>query len=199
MRRVLDVALPFAGVLVLLALWQAGVSGLDLPPVILPPPLVVWRSLQANAPLLLSEGWVTLKESLYGFLLAFAAGVPMAVCVVSSRLLDRMFYPLLIATQSLPKVALAPIMLVWLGTGMTSKLAIAALVAFFPIVVDTAAGLRGTPVELLELARASRANQFQTFYKIRFPRGAAVHPRRVEGRDHARRHRRRDRRVRRLR
>jgi NitT/TauT family transport system permease protein len=80
-----------------------------------------------------------------------------------------MFYPLLIATQSLPKVALAPLILVWLGTGIESKLAIAWLVAFFPIVVDTATGLRNTPAEFLDLATSVRANAFQTFWKIRFP------------------------------
>jgi NitT/TauT family transport system permease protein len=155
--------------LLLLAAWQIGVQLLGISPAILPPPLLVARSVQDNAALLVVEGWVTLRESLYGFLLAFIIGVPIAVGIVSSRLLDRMFYPLLIATQSLPKVALAPIVLIWLGTGMESKVAIAALVAFFPIVVDTAAGLRGTSAELLELARASRASQFQTFRKVRFP------------------------------
>ena len=84
-------------------------------------------------------------ESLYGFVLAFALGVPLAVAIAGSRTLNLMFYPLLIATQSLPKVALAPLILVWLGIGMESKLAIAWLVAFFPIVVDTATGLRNTP------------------------------------------------------
>lgn len=161
--------LPATGLLLLLAAWQIGVQLLGISPAILPPPLLVARSVQDNAALLVVEGWVTLRESLYGFLLAFIIGVPIAVGIVSSRLLDRMFYPLLIATQSLPKVALAPIVLIWLGTGMESKVAIAALVAFFPIVVDTAAGLRGTSAELLELARASRASQFQTFRKVRFP------------------------------
>ena len=95
----------------------------------------------ANWRLIVSEGWITLLESLYGFILAFVLGVPLAVAISSSRTLNLMFYPLLIATQSLPKVALAPLILVWLGTGMESKLAIAWLVAFFPIVVDTATGL----------------------------------------------------------
>jgi NitT/TauT family transport system permease protein len=91
------------------------------------------------------------------------------VAIAGSRTLNLMFYPLLIATQSLPKVALAPLILVWLGTGMESKLAIAWLVAFFPIVVDTATGLRNTPAEFLDLATAVRANAWQTFWKIRFP------------------------------
>jgi NitT/TauT family transport system permease protein len=118
---------------------------------------------------IVEEGWITLLASLYGFLLAFALGVPIAVAITSSRVLSLMFYPLLIATQSVPKVALAPLILIWLGTGMTSKLAIAWLVAFFPIVVDTATGLRNTPADLLDLAASVQANRFQTFCKIRLP------------------------------
>ena len=169
MRSGATLMLPALGLLVLLLLWQAGILLLHLPPVVLPPPLAVWRAISGNRALLVSEGWVTLRESVYGFVLAFAVAVPLAVAIVSSSLLDRMFYPLLIATQSLPKVALAPIVLVWLGTGMLSKLAIAALVAFFPLLVDTAAGLRGTPPDLLEMARASRASRLQTFRMVRFP------------------------------
>jgi NitT/TauT family transport system permease protein len=80
-----------------------------------------------------------------------------------------MFSPILIALQSVPKVALAPILLVWLGLGIESKLAIAWLVAFFPIVVDTSAGLQSTPRELLELARSLRASRWQVFSKVQFP------------------------------
>jgi NitT/TauT family transport system permease protein len=122
-----------------------------------------------NWRIVVTEGWITLLESLYGFVLAFVLGVPLAVAIAGSRTLNLMFYPLLIATQSLPKVALAPLILVWLGTGIESKLAIAWLVAFFPIVVDTATGLRNTPAEFLDLATSVRANAFQTFWKIRLP------------------------------
>jgi len=91
------------------------------------------------------------------------------VAIAGSRTLNLMFYPLLIATQSLPKVALAPLILVWLGLGIESKLAIAWLVAFFPIVVDTATGLRSTSPELLELARSLQCSRLQTFFKIQLP------------------------------
>ncbi len=91
------------------------------------------------------------------------------MAVANSNTLNLMFSPLLIALQSVPKVALAPIVLVWLGLGIESKLAIAWLVAFFPIVVDTAAGLRATPRELLELARSLRASPWQIFTKVQFP------------------------------
>jgi NitT/TauT family transport system permease protein len=83
--------------------------------------------------------------------------------------LNLSLYPILIAMQSIPKVAVAPIVLVWFGLGLESKLAIAFLVAFFPIVVDTATGLQATPPGLLELARSLRASRWQIFWKVQFP------------------------------
>ena len=120
--------------------------------------------------LLISEGWVTLKETLYGFMLALAVGLPLAVAVANSRALNLMFYPLLIALQSVPKVALAPIILVWLGTGLESKLAIVWLVAFFPIIVDTAAGLRSTPRSCWSSRTACAQRRCRSSSRSSFPR-----------------------------
>ena len=153
----------------LIAIWHVYDVAFKVPPAVLPRPGMVLSSFLQNWRVIIEEGRVTLLASLYGFLLAFALGVPIAVAITSSRVLSLMFYPLLIATQSVPKVALAPLILIWLGTGLTSKLAIAWLVAFFPIVVDTATGLRNTPADLLDLAASVRASGFQTFCKIRFP------------------------------
>jgi NitT/TauT family transport system permease protein len=169
MDRVLRLALPLVGLAGLLLAWHFYVVLFHVPAAVLPRPDAVVAATIKNWPLLVSEGRITLAESLYGFLLAFGLGVPLAVAIAGSRTLSLMFYPLLIATQSLPKVALAPLILVWLGTGLQSKLAIAWLVAFFPILVDTATGLRNTPADLLDLAASVRANAWQTFWKIRFP------------------------------
>jgi len=160
---------PALGSLLILVAWHFYVVIFKVPMAVLPSPLQVWNALIASRAALLSEGWITLKECVYGFALAFAVGVPLAVAVANSKVLNQMFYPLLIATQSVPKVALAPIVLVWLGTGLESKLAIVFLVAFFPIVVDTATGLRATPNELIELARSLRASGWQVFSKVQFP------------------------------
>lgn len=161
--------LPIIGLVLLVFAWHFYVALFDVPMAVLPTPAAVFDAAAKNWRLILDQGWITLLESLYGFVLAFVLGVPLAVAIASLPMLNLMFYPLLIATQSLPKVALAPIILVWLGTGMESKLAIAWLVAFFPIVVDTATGLRATPAEFLDLASAVRANPLQIFFKIRFP------------------------------
>jgi len=169
MDRLTRLGYPLLGLVGLLLVWHLYVVLFRVPLAVLPPPLAVWDATVKNWPLLVDEGRITLLESVYGFLLAFVLGVPLAVAISSSRTLNLIFYPLLIATQSLPKVALAPLLLVWLGTGIESKLAIAWLVAFFPIVVDTATGLRNTPTEFLDLATSVRASAWQTFWKIRFP------------------------------
>lgn len=169
MRSAHRLLYPLVGLALIVALWQAYADLFEVSKIILPSPsdilLVSWRRYD----LLLQEAWPTFLESAYGFALALAIGIPMAVCVANSRVLNLALYPILIATQSIPKVAVAPIILVWFGLGMQSKLAIAFLVAFFPIVVDTATGLQATPPGLIELGRALRASRWQMFWKVQFP------------------------------
>jgi NitT/TauT family transport system permease protein len=160
---------PLAGLCLTVAVWALACWLGNVPTAVLPAPDKVLHAIVVRSDLLVGEGWITLKETLYGFLLALAAGLPLAVMVANSRPLNLMFYPLLVALQSVPKVALAPIILVWLGTGLESKLAMVWLVAFFPIIVDTATGLRSTPRELLELARSLGATPMQIFTKVQFP------------------------------
>jgi NitT/TauT family transport system permease protein len=160
---------PPLGIALAIVAWHWICVQFNLSTTVLPKPALVLNAAIERHQLLLSESWVTLKETVYGFGLALALGVPIAVAITASKTLNLMFSPILIALQSVPKVALAPILLVWLGTGIESKLAIAWLVAFFPIVVDTAAGLQSTPRELLELARSLRASRWQVFSKVQFP------------------------------
>jgi NitT/TauT family transport system permease protein len=160
---------PCAGLAIILLAWHFYIVLLKVPPVVLPSPGAVGVALISNSHMLLSESWVTFLECIYGFFLAMAIGIPIAVVMTYSRPLNSMFYPLLVASQSIPKVALAPILLVWFGTGLESKLAMVFVIAFFPIVVDTATGLRTTSPELLELARSLQSSRLQTFFKIQLP------------------------------
>ncbi len=160
---------PLVGFTVIVILWQGYVDLAHVSQIVLPSPLDIMRASWQRSDLLLRETVPTTLESLYGFALAVVIGIPLAVCVANSRILNLTLYPILIATQSVPKVAVAPIILVWFGLGMQSKLAIAFLVAFFPIVVDTATGLQATPPGLMELARSLRASRWQTFWKVQFP------------------------------
>ena len=162
-------AYPLIGILLILGIWQGYTSLSGISPLVLPSPLEIASVSVTRYDLLLHETWPTLVETLLGFCLALAIGIPLAVCVANSRLLNLILYPILVATQSVPKVAIAPIILVWFGLGMSSKLALAFLVAFFPVVVDTATGLQATPSGLLELARALRASPRQVFFKVQVP------------------------------
>lgn len=160
---------PLIGIVVLLGLWQGYTTLSGISQIVLPSPLGIALVSIKQYDLLLQQTWPTLVETVLGFGLALLIGVPLAVCVANSRLLNLALYPILVATQSIPKVAIAPIILVWFGLGINSKLALAFLVAFFPIVVDTATGLHATPSGLLELARSLRASPLQVFIKVQMP------------------------------
>jgi NitT/TauT family transport system permease protein len=160
---------PLVGIAIVLVAWQAYVVLFQVNSMVLPSPLGIYGAMTQNFGLLMRETWPTFLESAAGFALAIVLGIPMAVAVANSRVLNLTLYPIFVATQSIPKVAVAPIILVWFGLGLKSKLAIAFLVAFFPVVVDTATGLSATPAGLLELARSLRASQWQVFWKVQLP------------------------------
>jgi len=160
---------PLAGTLIIILAWHYYVVLFHVPVVVLPTPMQVLQAMVKEWKVLLEEGWITALECIYGFALAMAIGVPIAVIMTYSRIANQMFYPLLVASQSIPKVAVAPILLVWFGTGIKSKLAMAFVIAFFPVVVDTATGLRSTSPDLLELARSLQCTRLQTFFKIQLP------------------------------
>jgi NitT/TauT family transport system permease protein len=167
--RLQQSAYPAIGLVVIVLLWQGYTSLSGITPLVLPSPADIALVSVRRYDLLLHETWPTLMETVLGFGLAVLIGIPLAICVANSKVLNLALYPILVATQSVPKVAIAPIILVWFGLGIGSKLALAFLVAFFPIVVDTAAGLKATPVGLLDLARSLRASPLQIFVKVQMP------------------------------
>jgi NitT/TauT family transport system permease protein len=161
--------LPAATLVVLVVLWEVAVRLFKIPTFVLPPPSLIATEAWAHRVHLPGHTWATLWETLAGFGLSIAVGVPLAVLIVSSPFLHNTIYPLLVITQSVPKVAIAPLIVVFMGIGETPKIIVAFLVAFFPIVVDTATGLNAVPPELLDLSRSLKASRFQEFLKIRFP------------------------------
>ncbi|UUP15920.1 ABC transporter permease [Nitratireductor thuwali] len=160
---------PLVGILVILIAWQIYTDVFNVSRVVLPSPTDIFFATTENFSQLARHAWPTFLECVLGFALAVGIGIPIAVALSSSVILNLTLYPILIAMQSVPKVAVAPIILVWFGLGMESKLAIAFLVAFFPIVVDTATGLNATPTGLLELAKSLRATRWQIFSKVQLP------------------------------
>ncbi|HXG05432.1 MAG TPA: ABC transporter permease [Candidatus Binatia bacterium] len=168
-RRVRPVLLPAGVLLGALAVWEVAWRLFDVPRFVVPLPSgIVVETWQWRWHLLAHAG-VTLYETLAGFALSVAVGTPLAVAIVYSPVLRGAIYPLLVVAQAIPKVAIAPVLLLLLGAGEVSKVVVAFLVAFFPIVVDTATGLAATPPELLDLSRSYRAGALKTFLKVRFP------------------------------
>jgi putative hydroxymethylpyrimidine transport system permease protein len=163
-------AWPPAALLALFLLaWEAGVHVLDLPFYILPSPGRIARLLVADQSLLLAQAAVTLEEVLLGFAIAFVIGIVLALLIFSSRTIERAVYPLIIATQTVPVFAIAPLLVVWFGYGLPSKIAMAALIVFFPIVVNTVDGLRAADPDMVNLLLILGARPAQVLLKIRVP------------------------------
>jgi len=160
---------PALILLALLAGWEVAVRLAETPRWMLPPPSAVAASLRDDRDLLLSNGWVTLQEVLLGFGLALLAGVLTGIAIDSSRVLERAIYPLIIGSQTIPMVALAPLLLIWFGYGLLPRVLVTALVSFFPIAVNTVDGLRAADGETLSMLRSFGASPRQRFRLVKVP------------------------------
>ncbi|MFQ5692407.1 MAG: ABC transporter permease [Nitrospinota bacterium] len=160
---------PGATLVALVVLWEVFVRVWDIQRFILPTPSEIWKEMTLLPVYLLKNTWVTLKETLLGFLLSVVVGVPLAVAIAMNRFLQNTIYPLIIWFQAIPKVAIAPIFLVWMGVGIHTNVLIGFTIAFFPIVISTATGLHTAEPEMLDLVRSLSGTRFQQFRLIRFP------------------------------
>lgn len=160
---------PSAAILCSIALWQLSISLFAIPSYLLPPPLAVLERLGADFSFLIYHSWITTIETLGGFLLSIVIGIPLGILLVWSRTLERAIMPLLVVSQAFPKVAVAPLIIIWFGLGLFPKVLIAFSVAFFPIVVSTIAGMRSVDSDLHDLARSMQSSALKTFLKIRLP------------------------------
>ena len=167
--RTAAVVYPIVTVSVLLVMWEAGARGFGIAGFLLPPPSAVVVSFGAHAPLLLREGWITTVEIVLGYGLSIAVGVPLALAIFLWPPFARSVYPLLVSSQAMPKVAIAPLFIVWFGFGLLPKVLIAFLIAFFPIVINTAMGLAAIEPAKIHLARSMGLGPGATFLKIRLP------------------------------
>lgn len=165
-NEVRDVAIVLAATL---ALWEIGVRLLKPSPLILPAPSAIFAAFLETPTLFVRHLGFTLAMTCVGFVLAVVIGIALAVAIVSSQLLERTIYTLLVAVNSIPKVALAPLFVIWMGTGSAPKIAIALMLALFPIVIDMVLGLRSVDPDMLNLARVSKAPAWAILLKIRFP------------------------------
>src|SRR6266571_5037841 len=160
---------PLLTVMLIVLAWEFAVTRFAIPLYLLPAPSVIAAYFVGNVGLLWRNAVVTGWEIVLGFALSAAIGLPLGIIVVESPLFARTIYPLIVASQTFPKLAIAPLFIVWFGYGALPKLLVAFLIAFFPILIDTAVGLHAIREETVDLARSMGLNPLRTFLKIRLP------------------------------
>jgi ABC-type nitrate/sulfonate/bicarbonate transport system permease component len=160
---------PIAVLAGLLVAWELWVLVADTPRWMLPPPIAIVEAMRDDHDLLLHHTRVTLLEIFLGFSLSLVTGLLIGIAISQSSILERAMYPLIIASQTIPMVALAPLMLIWFGYGLLPKILITALVGFFPIAVNTVDGLRTADRDVLALLTSMGAGRWQQFRLVRFP------------------------------
>jgi len=162
---------PLISLAVLVLVWHVSIEIFTIPDYLLPPPASVFSALYHG--LISGELWphiaTTLEETLSGYAIGCGLAVFMGALLAESRTFERFFYPLLIGLQAMPKVALGPIILVWFGFGMASKVVLVALVCFFPLFVNTVNGIKRTDPELLDACRAFSASRLYLLLHVKLP------------------------------
>jgi NitT/TauT family transport system permease protein len=168
-HQVASVLYPTLALVLVIVIWDLAIRIFNIKDYLLPTPSSVFSTLYHEAHYLADQSVITIQEVLLGFGIATGGGVLLAIAIATWRPFEQAIYPLLVASQEVPQVAFAPLLLVWFGFGLTPKVIVACLIAFFPIVVNTAVGLRSVPVELTDLARSTKASSLAVLLKIRFP------------------------------
>jgi len=153
----------------LILLWQIGVKVSGVTEFVLPAPSAIAERIIIDFPLLISHSMITLAEVIAGFGLAVSVGLPMALIIFYSPMFERSIYPILIALQTVPKIVLAPLLVLYLGYGWAPKIVLAFLISFFPILISTVIGLQSLDKDLVNMVRSMGAKEYQVFFKIRLP------------------------------
>ena len=161
--------LPVSILIGLVAAWELWVNLADVPKWQLPAPSEIAEELVSSSDLLWKHTLVTLQEIVFGFLAALAAGLVLAGGIAYSRVLERSVYPIVIASQTVPIIAIAPLLLIWVGYGLTPKIIIVALICFYPIAVNTVDGLKATDPDMVNMVRTLGASRWQVFTKLQIP------------------------------
>jgi NitT/TauT family transport system permease protein len=154
-----------------LATWEGFVRGIGIPSIVLPPPSSVAAALldEVISMRFAQHFAVTLTEIIAGFAAGSMLGIVLGILIGQSDFLERTLYPYIVAFQTVPKVAIAPIIVIWFGYGLSSKIIITAMIAFFPVIANTVVGLHSAPSDQIEMSRAYTATRWQIFRMVRFP------------------------------
>jgi len=164
-----DVVPALALLLLIIGGWEVATIVLGIHPVILPSPSLIVQTIVKDWGLLYTNMLYTLWEVLIGFGLGFAVGLILAILIVYSPALERALYPLVVASQTIPVFAIAPLLVIWFGFGIWPKVLIAALIVFFPICVNEVEGLRSAEPEMIDLLRSLSASRWTIFRLVEFP------------------------------
>jgi len=160
---------PVILIVALIVLWQLAIVVFRIPPYLIPAPGAVVGQLYAEWPRLLAASVPTTTATLGGFALSMAFGIPIALVIAYSRTVESFVYPLLVFSQSVPKIAIAPLFVVWFGFGIIPKVISAFMLGFFPVVVSTVMGFKSVDPDMLDLARSMKASRLETFLRISLP------------------------------
>ena len=165
-RRIVQ---PLIFVVVLLTLWQIWTDLAHVPSFLVPGPVAIWRAIVSEHGLLLANTWPTLEEAVLGFLLALALGFTLALAIRSSSLLEGALYPLVIASQTVPVIALAPVLLVLFGFTILPRLIVVCLICLFPVVINTVDGFHSVDRDLRNVMRTLGAGRWDLFRLVELP------------------------------
>ena len=166
LQRRVGVLIVFAA---LFLLWEFAVHLFGVKEYLLPPPSKVWTEFMKRYTIVMPSAWVTLQEIIAGYLLAVIVSVPMALVVARSAFIERAVYPVIVFLQIIPKIAIAPLFIIWFGFGFAPKLLLVFLLSFFPIVVSSLAGFKSADRDVMDFARTTGASDWRLFFRIQLP------------------------------
>ncbi|MCK0472860.1 ABC transporter permease [Halalkalibacter sp. APA_J-10(15)] len=151
------------------SIWQLLTIVMDIPRYILPSPIDIGTRFVSDFQVLFSHSLTTLTEVLLGFGLSLAIGIPLAISIVYSRYLANSLYPILIGIQCIPMVSIAPILVIWFGYGLTTKILLACLISFFPVVINSVVGFRSLDKDMHDLGKSIGISEWKIFFYLRLP------------------------------
>ena len=162
-------AIPMIILVVLIVIWEIWVQFGDIPKWQLPAPSSIAQEIVASWSLLLHHAYITLQEVVAGFIVALVSGLLLAMTIVRSKILERALLPILVSSQTIPIIAIAPLLLIWVGYGLASKIIVVVLISFYPIAVNTIDGLKAINTDMVAMMRSLGASRWQIFSKLQVP------------------------------